>query len=69
MKTLFCTVVTDFNGILEEPIVYHTKASSVIEVNQRVAEELEELGWDYDEIPELFEICTFEVTNSKIEEI
>lgn len=70
MKRLFCTVVTDFRGILESPIIYHIRTEDVAQVEQYVREELAELGYeDEEEIADLFDIFTFEVKDTDITEV
>ena len=69
MKKLFCTVVTDFDGTLDSPIIYHTRAEDVESVEKHVREELVELGWNDEELDDLFDIFTFPVRQEDIIEV
>lgn len=66
MKRLFCTVVTDINGVLESPIVWHVNAETMQKAEDLAREMLVEYNYDDANIDEIFDIFTFEVTKSEI---
>jgi hypothetical protein len=66
MKRLFCTVVTDINGVLESPIVWHVNAETMQKAEDLAREMLVEYNYDDANIDEIFDIFTFEVTSSEI---
>jgi hypothetical protein len=49
MKKLYCTVVTDFEGIMESPTIYHIKAETVEAAQVYVKEDLMEMGYETEE--------------------
>jgi hypothetical protein len=71
MKRLFCTVVTDVDGTLESPIIYHNLAEGFAQVEQYVRAELAEYtGYeDEEELADRFDIFTFEVKETDIAEV
>lgn len=69
MKKLFCTVVTDYDGQLESPIIYHTKCETKEQAEVHVHEELVEYGYDVETIDETFDIFSFEITERDIVEL
>ena len=70
MKKLYCTVVTDFDGVMESPTIYHIKAETVEQVQAYVIEELTELGYDTEEeVLDTFDLFTFEVRTQDIVEL
>jgi len=69
MKKLFCTVVTDWDGTLDSPIIYHTRAENPDQVAKHIAEELEELGYEPEQQADTFDVFTFEVRDLDIQEL
>jgi hypothetical protein len=69
MKKLFCTIVTDFHGVLTSPIVYHTRAVDAEAVEKYVREELTELGYEEIDIDDVFDIFSFPVRPEDIVDI
>jgi hypothetical protein len=69
MKKLFCTVVTDYDGQFESPLIYHTRAVDKETAERRATDELEEFGYSPEEQDERFDIFTFEVTDLDIVEV
>lgn len=66
MKRLFCSVVTDFDGVLESPVIFHIKADTMDHAEKCTREQLVELGYEDEELDDLFEIFTFEVSEADI---
>jgi hypothetical protein len=69
MKKLFCTIVTDFHGVLDSPIVYHTRAVDTQAVEKHVREELTELGYEDGDLDDVFDLFTFPVRPEDIVDI
>jgi hypothetical protein len=68
MKRLFCTSVTDFDGNLEGPIIFHIKAETMQHAEACAREQLIESGYDDASIDDTFDMFTFEVSESDIVE-
>jgi hypothetical protein len=66
MKRLFCTVVTDFDGTLDSPIIFHIKAITMEKAEECAREQLVEYGYEDSELDDLFETFTFEVGEADI---
>ena len=66
MKRLFCTVVTDFQGTFESPVIFHTQAETMDHAEKCTREQLVEYGYDTETIDEHFEMITFEVSEADI---
>jgi hypothetical protein len=70
MKKLYCTVVTDFEGIMESPTIYHIKAETVEAAQVYVKEDLMEMGYETEEeILDAFDLFTFEIKETDIIEL
>lgn len=69
MKKLYCTVVTDFEGIMESPTIYHIKAETVESAQVYVKEDLMEMGYEADELLDVFDLFTFEIKETDIIEL
>jgi hypothetical protein len=69
MKKLYCTVVTDFEGIMESPTIYHIKAETVESAQEYVKEDLMEMGYEADELLDVFDLFTFEIKETDIIEL
>ena len=71
MKRLFCTIVTDFDGQFDSPLIFHTKAETMQKAEDHARGELVEYHElaSLDEVDNMFDICTFEVTETDIIEI
>lgn len=71
MKRLFCTVVTDFDGQFDSPLIFHTKAETSEQAEDRARGELVEYHElaSLDEVDDMFDIFTFEVTEADIIEV
>ena len=69
MKKLYCTVVTDFEGILDSPTIYHIKAETVEAAQVYVKEDLMEMGYEADELLDVFDLFTFEIKETDIIEL
>ena len=69
MKKLYCTVVTDFEGIMESPTIYHIKAETVEAAQVYVKEDLMEMGYEADELLDVFDLFTFEIKETDIIEL
>ena len=68
MKRLFCTVVTDFDGTMESPLIFHIKAESMQKAEECSRELLMEHGYEEKELDDLFDLFTFEVLDVDIVE-
>lgn len=68
MKRLFCTVVTDYDGTLESPIIFHIKAETMEKAEECSRELIVEYGYEDGELDDLFDMFTFEVTEADITE-
>lgn len=68
MKRLFCTVVTDYDGSLESPIIFHIKAETMEKAEECSRELLIEYCYEEEELADRFDMFTFEVTESDITE-
>jgi hypothetical protein len=66
MKKLFCTVVTDFDGTMESPEIFHTKTETPAKATERIKAEYLERGFSEETFEEQFEAFTFEVTDLDI---
>ena len=66
MKRLFCTVVTDFDGTLESPVIFHIKAITMDHAEACAREQLVELGYEDSELDDLFDMFTFPVQDGDI---
>ena len=66
MKRLFCTVVTDFQGTFESPIIFHIQAETMDHAEKCTREQLLEYEYSEEAIDEDFEIFTFEVSEADI---
>jgi hypothetical protein len=68
MKRLFCTIVTDFDG---HSLIFHTKAETMQKAEDHARGELVECHElaSLDEVDNMFDILTFEVTETGIIEI
>jgi len=69
MKKLFCTVVTDYDGSMASPTIFHTRAEKLADVEPHIREELCELGFEDSELDHIFEVFTFEVSDLDIIEV
>jgi hypothetical protein len=69
MKKLFCTVVTDYDGTLAGPMIFHTRAEKPADVEPHIREELCELGFEDSVLDDIFEVFTFEVSDLDIIEV
>lgn len=68
MKRLFCTVVTDFDGTLESPIIFHIKAESMEHAEKCARELMVEYNYEEKELDDFFDMFTFEVRETDITE-
>jgi len=66
MKRLFCTVVTDFNGTFDSPIIFHIRAETMDHAEKCTREQLVEYGYDKETIDDNFDMFTFEVSEADI---
>jgi len=69
MKKLFCVVLTDLEGFLESPMIYHIKAETQHQAEEKALSELVEnlAGIDtIEEAVESFDPFSFEVTDLDI---
>lgn len=66
MKRLFCTVVTDYEGQLDSPWIFHIKAETQEKAEVCAIEQLKENGYDDDMIKDFFEFFTFPVREEDI---
>lgn len=65
-KRLFCTVVTDFDGTLESPVIFHINAITMDHAETCAREQLVELGYEDSELDDMFDMFTFEVSATDI---
>ena len=65
-KRLFCTVVTDFDGTLESPVIFHINAITMDHAERCAREQLVELGYEDSELDDTFDMFTFEVSEADI---
>lgn len=66
MKRLFCTVVTDFDGTLESPVIFHIRAETMDHAETCAREQLVELGYEDSELDDMFDMFTFPVQERDI---
>ena len=66
MKRLFCSVVTDFNGTFDSPVIFHIRAETMDHAEKCTREQLVEYGYDNDTIDDNFDMFTFEVNEVDI---
>lgn len=66
MKRLFCTVVTDYEGQLDSPWIFHIKAETQEKAEVCAIEQLKENGYEDSMIEEHFELLTFPVREEDI---
>lgn len=66
MKRLFCSVVTDFDGTFDSPIIFHIRAETMEHAEKCTREQLLEYGYSEEMIDEHFEMFTFEVSEADI---
>jgi hypothetical protein len=61
MKRLFCSVVTDFNGTFDSPVIFHIRAETMDHAEECTREQLVEYGYDKETIDDTFDMFTFPV--------
>jgi len=69
MKKLFCVVLTDLEGFLESPIIYHIKAETQHQAEEKAMTELMEnfAGLDtIEDVVESFDLFSFTVEDTDI---
>jgi hypothetical protein len=69
MKRLFCTVVTDFDGTLDSPIIFHIRTETVEKAEVCSRKLLAEYVYEDEELADRFNMFTFEVNDTDIEEV
>lgn len=69
MKKLFCTVVTDRDGMFDSPIIYHTRTDDRTKIDVHLREEFKGLGFSPEEWDERLDVFTFEVRDLDIQEL
>jgi hypothetical protein len=66
MKRLFCSVVTDFNGTFDSPVIFHIRAETMDHAEECTREQLVEYGYDKETIDDNFDMFTFPVQEGDI---
>jgi hypothetical protein len=69
MKKLFCVVLTDLEGLLESPIIYHIKAETQHQAEEKAMTELmgSLAGLDsIEDVVEEFDLFSFPIEDTDI---
>jgi hypothetical protein len=69
MKKLFCVVLTDLEGLLESPMIYHIKAETQHQAEEKAMTELMEglAGLDtIEDVIEEFDLFAFPIEDTDI---